>query len=99
MPKAPCYPARLGEGLWKLHGRRIALMWAAMPSSTALATAVALADCLETYTSHASPENIVRLAEALQKSKVYRRLSSLAPEDLGKLLGALPPDVLRQLKP
>ena len=69
-----------------------------MHSPKALATAVALADYLETYTSDVHLENIVRLAEALQRSGTCRRWPAMAPEDLGDLIDALPSEVMRHFK-
>ncbi len=69
-----------------------------MHSRHALATAVALADYLETFTSETRLENIVQLAEALQSRENDSKLALVSPQHLGKLIEALPEEVLRQLK-
>ncbi len=70
-----------------------------MPGTHALTVAIALADCLETYTSEVRLENIVSLADALERSGRVRNLPVFSPRDLGNLIDALPVEVLRMLKP
>ncbi len=69
-----------------------------MSASRALATAVALADYLETYTSEVRLENIVRLAEALQHFDRPSSLVPVTPQALGSLLAALPAEILKDLR-
>lgn len=69
-----------------------------MHRSHALTAAIALADCLETYTSEVRLENIVSLAEALERSGRLRNRAVFSPQDLGNLIDALPVEVLRMLK-
>lgn len=69
-----------------------------MSSRHALTTAIALADYLETYTSETRLENILHLAEALQRQENDSKLALVSPQLLGSLIEALPADVLHQLK-
>ncbi len=74
--------------------------WKGMRSKEAIVAAVALADCLETYTSdNARPENILLLAETLQHGDDRRRRNRAVagPQELGNWIESLPAHVLHLL--